>query len=228
MYRTLTFCGGPFLNPSTTHQLGNSVLDLVLQLLVPTTPTWQRHQALTPHRFRLIPLRSPLLRESLLLSLPQGTEMFQFPWFPLPVLCVQTGVTLHDECRVSPFGHPRINAWLAAPRGFSQPPASFIGARRQGIHRWLFVAWKNKDARARYAILKERFDNEVVAHGCRPPRGRPALPCSAEKKRHKDAPSKQKRGQLLIHRRVGEPKLRSDRLSWTNQASDQLGSHLVS
>ena len=124
--------------------------------MVPTTPTWQRHQALTPRRFRLIPFRSPLLRESLLLSLPRGTEMFQFPRFPLPALCVQAGVTLHDECRVSPFGHPRINAWLAAPRGFSQPPASFIGARRQGIHRWLFVAWKNKDARARYAILKER------------------------------------------------------------------------
>src|SRR3712207_2154793 len=59
--------------------------------------------------------------------------------------------------RVSPFGYPRIKAWSAAPRGFSQPPTSFIGGRRQGIHRWLFVAWKNKDARARYAILKKRI-----------------------------------------------------------------------
>src|SRR5438309_8178305 len=109
---------------------------------------------MTPVRFRLIPFRSPLLRESLLLSFPVGTEMFQFPTFPLPVLCVQTGVTLHYECRVSPFRHPRINAWSAAPRGFSQPDTSFIGSRRQGIHRWLFVAWKNKDARARYAVLK--------------------------------------------------------------------------
>jgi hypothetical protein len=124
-------------------------------LLGPTTPNWQRHQALPPARFRLFPFRSPLLRESLLLSFPVGTEMFQFPTFPLPVLCVQTGVTPHDGCWVSPFGHPRINAWSAAPRGFSQPPTSFIGSRRQGIHRWLFVAWKNKDARARYAILKE-------------------------------------------------------------------------
>jgi hypothetical protein len=45
---------------------------------------------------------------------------------------------------VSPFGHPRIKAWEATPRGLSQPPTSFIGFRRQGIHRWLFVAWKNK------------------------------------------------------------------------------------
>ena len=156
VYGALTHCGAPFQNASTTQQLCNSVKDLVPLLSGPTTPNWQRHQALTPVRFRLFPFRSPLLRESLLLSFPRGTEMFQFPRFPLPALCVQTGVTPHDGCRVSPFGHPRIKAWSAAPRGFSQPPTSFIGSRRQGIHRWLFVAWKNKDARARYAILKGR------------------------------------------------------------------------
>ena len=110
----------------------------------PTTPIRQRHQALTPARFRLFPFRSPLLRESLLLSFPQGTEMFQFPWFPLPALCVQAGVPPSRVRWVSPFGHPRIKAWSAAPRGFSQPPTSFIGFRRQGIHRWLFVAWRTK------------------------------------------------------------------------------------
>ena len=36
---------------------------------------------LTQNRFGLFPVRSPLLRESLLLSLPEGTEMFQFPSF---------------------------------------------------------------------------------------------------------------------------------------------------
>src|SRR5215204_1732784 len=82
--------------------------------------------------------------------------MFQFPRFPLPALCVQAGVTPHDGCWVSPFGHPRIKAWSTAPRGFSQSPTSFIGVRCQGIHRWLFVAWKNKDSRTRYAVLKER------------------------------------------------------------------------
>ena len=114
------------------------------RLPVPTTPIWQRHRAIPPDRFRLIPFRSPLLRESQLLSSPRGTEMFQFPRFPLPALCVQTGVTPHDGCRVSPFGYPRIDAWSAAPRGFSQPPTSFIGFRRQGIHRWLFIAWRTK------------------------------------------------------------------------------------
>jgi hypothetical protein len=134
----------------------------MLQRGAPTTPIRQRHQALTPYRFGLFPFRSPLLRESRLLSFPQGTEMFQFPWFPLPALCVQAGVTPHYGCWVSPFGHPRIKDWSTSPRGFSQSPTSFIGSRRQGIHRWLFVAWKNiQDARARSAILKERV----------PPRG---------------------------------------------------------
>ena len=99
---------------------------------------------LPPARFRLIPFRSPLLRESLLLSFPRGTEMFQFPRFPPPALCVHAEVTPHDGCRVSPFGHPRIDARSAAPRGLSQPPTSFFGIRRQGIHRWLFIAWRTK------------------------------------------------------------------------------------
>jgi hypothetical protein len=79
---------------------------------------------------------------------------FNSPGSLLTPYLIQAWVTPHDGCGVSPFGHPRINALSATPRGFSQPDTSFIGARRQGIHRWLFVAWKNKDARARYAILK--------------------------------------------------------------------------
>ena len=43
-------------------------------------------------------------------------------------------VTRHNSCWVSPFGNPRINARLTAPRGISQPPTSFIGSRCQGIH----------------------------------------------------------------------------------------------
>src|SRR4051812_35487874 len=43
--------------------------------------------------------------------------MFHFPTFPPLALCVQARVTGHDSCRVSPFGHPRITARLAAPLG---------------------------------------------------------------------------------------------------------------
>jgi hypothetical protein len=34
--------------------------------------------------FGLFPVRSPLLRESRLISVPPGTEMFHFPGFALP------------------------------------------------------------------------------------------------------------------------------------------------
>ena len=44
-------------------------------------------------RFSLIRVRSPLLTESLLFSLPVGTEMFHFPTFPPHSLCVQLQVT---------------------------------------------------------------------------------------------------------------------------------------
>ena len=37
-------------------------------------------------KFRLFPFRSPLLRESFLLSFPLGTKMFQFPRFALYLL----------------------------------------------------------------------------------------------------------------------------------------------
>ena len=53
----------------------------------------QRLPAITHDRFSLIRFRSPLLTESLLFSLPVGTEMFHFPTFPLPALYIQAGVT---------------------------------------------------------------------------------------------------------------------------------------
>ena len=41
-------------------------------------------------RFRLFPVRSPLLRESLLMSSPPGTEMVQFPGSRFSHLCIQS------------------------------------------------------------------------------------------------------------------------------------------
>jgi hypothetical protein len=67
--------------------------------------------------------------------------MFHFPAFPPHCLCVQQRVTAHDDCRVSPFGHPRITARLTAPRGLSRPPTSFIGSWYQGIHRAPLTTW---------------------------------------------------------------------------------------
>jgi hypothetical protein len=142
------------LSPSTatpsrglplTTLFSDFLLSRQRQLSRPTTPTTQRLPAITCNRFSLIRFRSPLLTESRLFSLPVGTEMFHFPTFPPHALCVQARVTPHDWCGVPPFGNPRINARLTAPRGLSQPPTSFIGSWCQGIHRAPLKTWPHKN-----------------------------------------------------------------------------------
>jgi hypothetical protein len=54
--------------------------------------------------FGLFPFRSPLLRESLLISLPQGTKMFQFAQFPLAFASAWV-----SPKRVAPFGNPQLS-----------------------------------------------------------------------------------------------------------------------
>jgi hypothetical protein len=66
----------------------------------------------------LVRVRSPLLTESRLMSFPPGTEMFQFPGFASPKLCVHFGDTFatnypnsarvdtHEACR--PCGSAKI------------------------------------------------------------------------------------------------------------------------
>ena len=128
VYGGITLFAGPFAWPSTMTFVFDSLLVRQNQQNAPTTPKRQRLTSITPLWFGLFRVRSPLLTESLMFSLPEGTEMFHFPSFPPLALCVQARVTGHNSSRVSPFGHPRITAWLTAPRGFSQPPTSFIGS----------------------------------------------------------------------------------------------------
>ena len=65
---------------------------------------------------------------------------FSSPTYRSPILCVQIGAIRHNSYEVSPFGHLRIKAYLAAPRSFSQLIASFVGILRQGI---LYVRLSN-------------------------------------------------------------------------------------
>jgi hypothetical protein len=68
-YGAVTAFGGPFQVASSTDILGNS------------NGVSYNPKVHAPW-FGLIPFRSPLLRKSHLLSLPSGTEMFQFPELP--------------------------------------------------------------------------------------------------------------------------------------------------
>jgi hypothetical protein len=50
--------------------------------------------------------------------------MFQFSPLASSSLWIQEGMTAHDGCRVSPFGHRRINAYVQLPdayRSLSRP-----------------------------------------------------------------------------------------------------------
>lgn len=70
-------------------------------------------------RFSLIRVRSPLLTESLLFSLPAGTEMFHFPAFPPRTLCVQMRVT-RSLSRLAGFPHSDT---LGSQSGYRLPQA---------------------------------------------------------------------------------------------------------
>src|SRR4051794_5001195 len=120
----------------------------------PTTPHLQPLPGITQMRFGLFRFRSPLLSESLLFSLPVGTEMFHFPTFPPHALYIQARVTGHDSSWVSPFGHPRITARLPTPQGLSQAPTSFFGSRCQGIHHVPFVACLTNTQRRQHLIRR--------------------------------------------------------------------------
>ena len=79
-YGTFTRCGGAFTPLRVAAGWS-------LPYAGPTTPL-----EVAPYRFRLLRVRSPLLAESRLISFPQGTEMFQFPWFPSAPLWIQGGI----------------------------------------------------------------------------------------------------------------------------------------
>ena len=111
----------------TMSQFFDSPVTLRRNHAGPTTPTEIHPQAITLGWFRLIPFRSPLLRESRFLFFPPVTEMFHFTGLPSTALYIQAGIRAHYHAWVPPFGNPRIKGCSAPPRGLSQPSTSFIG-----------------------------------------------------------------------------------------------------
>ncbi len=125
-YRTLTVSGRAF------QHVRVSVCTLVAS---PTTPPGPKTR-----RFGLFPVRSPLLRESRLISLRRATEMFQFAHCPLPWLYIHQGVSRHHSGGVAPFGISGLIAWMQLPLNVSPVSASFIGPMHLGIRLVLCVA----------------------------------------------------------------------------------------
>ena len=90
--------------------------------LAPTTPPEKRPRAITLRRFGLFPFRSPLLRESHLISLPGGTEMVHFPPFASCPLWIRGRTPGHDSGSVAPFGNPRVKACLRLTEAYRSLP----------------------------------------------------------------------------------------------------------
>ena len=100
-YRAITFFGPPFHAGSTTPVLDNSLerCRCSCAVLQPRTCNAGR---LAHVRFGLFRFRSPLLAESLLISVPEGTEMFHFPSFAARNLSLFSS----GLCRLSRQGFP--------------------------------------------------------------------------------------------------------------------------
>jgi len=90
--------------------------------ITPRNPDIAKMTVMTPYRFRLFPVRSPLLRESLLFSFPTGTEMFHFPALTLTTLYIQAAVFRHYPERVLPFGNPRVKGCLHLTEAYRSLP----------------------------------------------------------------------------------------------------------
>ena len=135
-YGAITLYGGPFQIPSARLVICNFPAPLQRNQAASHNPDKATLAGLTLYRFGLFRVRSPLLAESHMFSLPGGTEMVHFPPFALPELCVHPGMTEHDLCRVSPFGNLRITVCLQLPEAYrSLPrPSSPLYAKASTVH----------------------------------------------------------------------------------------------
>src|SRR5512143_3118013 len=101
VYGAVTLCGRSFQIVRLTCRL---VTRRPCGLAGPTTPPC-KHDGLGYVR-----VRSPLLAESRLISLPAGTEMVHFPALPSTRLWIQPGIPRYYPRWVSPFGDLRVEA----------------------------------------------------------------------------------------------------------------------
>ena len=116
-YGALTLSGWLSQHHSTRLELGNCPRALQNPPARPYYTGMRNACRLTRIRFRLLPVRSPLLRVSLRFLLYPATEMFHFADFAPAA----RGSPAYAG-GVPPFGHPRINGRLRLPGAFRSLP----------------------------------------------------------------------------------------------------------
>ena len=97
--------------------------------ILSSTPLYTTASTLTCIWFGLVPVRSSLLRESLTIFFPHGTEIFHFPCLQLMHSAIQSRLS-HSEISDS-------SRLLTPDQSFSQPITSFICFCTLGILPWL-------------------------------------------------------------------------------------------
>src|SRR5215212_8686480 len=121
--------------PAVTRSSGLRLTDVVAARALPPPPAHSSNPPLaSPAGCSASRVWAPprsLAATKGILSVPRGTEMFQFPRCPLRDYSQSA-----RPCagRVAPFGHPRIAGCQRLPGAFRRVAASFLGRQRQGIH----------------------------------------------------------------------------------------------
>ena len=132
-------------------------------------------------RFGLLPFRSPLLRESLLISFPALLRWFTSRSTAPAGCLLRPSGCMPCGMRVTPFGNPRINGYVllrAAYRGLSRPssPLGSTGIRHGPISTWPCPSSRASQARSEGPCPRPSLLPFSLAFQRLPPR-LPAQPC---------------------------------------------------
>ena len=127
-YEAFTLCGLTFHSGSANNMLCNSFEQTAICSGMPRNPKYATLAGLTHIWFGLFPVRSPLLGESLLISFPPVTKMFQFTGsgFYCPIYSGSDNTC--SQVLGSPIRISTDLCSLAAPRSFSQLATSFFAS----------------------------------------------------------------------------------------------------
>ncbi len=137
------------------------------------SPEWDHAKHGRIEGFRLIRFRSPLLTESLVISFPRVTEMFQFTRYPtsryldLSVALTTRYPVLHGmDCSIRKPPDRRI---ITPPRRISLLYASFLGMSAQGIHYQLYNVAENKRSVSWRSLVQKKLPTKWHRMGSIPP-----------------------------------------------------------
>ena len=129
------------------HRLRGDFPDASARSALATAPVLQPRRDRNRAGLGSSPVARHYWGNHVLFSLPLGTKMFQFPRFASSHW--EDGSP--SDCRVAPFGYPRIKDRLRLPGAFRSLPRPSSPSRATGIRRAPFLAFARPDSPYREA-----------------------------------------------------------------------------